>query len=749
MNGWKCAIVGTLMVFLSACVAERQHRVGLDLLEQGKPEQGLQRLKDAVQYAPDQARFRADLRTHTEVEVAKLLARADVARASGNLGEASDLLERVQRIEPNNDRAAVGLQLLARLQRHPGLMVEAEDALRSGDTSRATALARLILADNPQNAKANAMLRQVSHPLVEEQRLQLAPSKPINLEFRDASLKLVLEALSRASGVNFILDKDVRPDLRTTVFLRQSGLEGAIDFILQTNRLEKKVLNNNTILVYPSSPEKLKDYQELVVKGFYLANADVRQTQAMVKALLKTKDTFIDEKLNLLMIRDTPDAVRLAEKMIRMHDLAEPEVMLEVEVLEIKRSRLLELGVQWPSQLTLSPMGAKSSLTIAELRELDSSKISATIGSAAINLRRNVGDANILANPRIRARNREKAKIMIGDKVPVSTSTTTATGVVSESVQYLDVGIKLEVEPNVYLQDEIAIKIGLEVSSIANEIKTPAGSLAYQIGSRSASTVLRLKDGETQVLAGLINDEDRMASSRVPGLGDLPILGRLFGSQKDDRNKTEIVLSITPRLVRNLARPDLSDSEFWSGTESSLRTRPMTMPSGDDKPLPHSSLGQSGTLVPAVSENNLPAKPEPTVIEVQWQGPAQVKAGEEFKLAVRLKADGAIRSLPFQLGFDSGALQVLDIKEGEYLQKNAGQATISSNVDAVNGKAFVSVVRAGNEGVAGDASVAVLTVRALAPRLATELKMLSATPITGSGTTVVPRLPTPFVLKIE
>lgn len=749
MNGWKFALVAMLAVFVVACTADRQHREGLNLLGEGQSDLGIRKLKDAVLSAPDDVRFRADLRARTEEEVAKLLSQADVSRAAGNNNHAVALYERVKRIEPDNDRAIAGLLLLARLQRHPVMMSDAQEALRAGDTAKAVGLLRQVLTDDPQNKEANGMLRQISQPSVEEQRLQLVQLRPINLEFRDASLKLVLEALSRASGVNFILDKDVRPDLRTTVFLRQSGLEGAIDFILQTNRLEKKVLNKNTILVYPSSPEKLKEYQELVVKGFYLENADVRQTQAMIKALLKTKDTFIDEKLNLLMIRDTPEAVRLAEKMIRMHDLAEPEVMLEVEVLEIKRSRLLELGMQWPTQLTLSPMGTQSSITLAELRNLDSSKISATIGSAAINLRRNVGDANILANPRIRARNREKAKIMIGDKVPVSTSTTTATGVVAESVQYLDVGIKLDVEPNVYLHDEIAIKIGLEVSSIANEIKTPAGSLAYQIGSRSASTVLRLKDGETQVLAGLISDEDRMASSRVPGLGDLPILGRLFGSQKDDRNKTEIVLSITPRLVRNLVRPELSESEFWSGTEAALRTRPMTMPSADENALLTTprELQSKAALVPP--EGNAPVKAEPSVIEIQLQGSGQIKVGEEFKLAIRLKADGAIRSLPFQLGFESAALQVLDIKEGEFLQRNGGQATISSNVDSAAGKAFVSVVRSGNDGVAGDASVAVLTLRALAPRQSTELRMLSATPITGTGATVVPRLPAPFVLKIE
>jgi general secretion pathway protein D len=155
--------------------------------------------------------------------------------------------------------------------------------------------------------------------------------------------------------------------------------------------------------------------------------------------------------------------------------------------------------------------------------------------------------------------------------VPVITTTAAATGgFVSESVNYLDVGLKLEVEPLIYLDDEVGIRVGLEVSSITKEItSTTSNSLAYQIGTRNAATNLRLRDGETQVLAGLINSEDRRSADRVPGLGDLPVAGRLFSHTNDTRNRTEIVLLITPRLMRTLARPDASTMEFAAGTEVS------------------------------------------------------------------------------------------------------------------------------------------------------------------------------------
>jgi general secretion pathway protein D len=150
---------------------------------------------------------------------------------------------------------------------------------------------------------------------------------------------------------------------------------------------------------------------------------------------------------------------------------------------------------------------------------------------------------------------------------------TTNTGVSSDSVNYVDVGLKLDVEPNIYLDNEVAIKVNLEVSNVVKEVISKSGTQAYQIGTRSASTVLRLKDGETQVLAGLISDEDRKSGNRVPGIGELPVLSRLFGSGRDDNSRSEIVLSITPHVLRSVRRPDLMTAQFESGTESNIGGR--------------------------------------------------------------------------------------------------------------------------------------------------------------------------------
>lgn len=752
MTSIRLATFFVLSVLLSACAGKLQHREGMGLIEEGKIEEGIAALAKAVEAAPTNGEFRKDLYLQRNAFVDRNLATAQSRRATGKLDEAESFYRRVLGVDPGNSRAEAGLEELARDRRHTVNVAAAKEALKAGNPDKAASLLRPVFSENPENTEAREVKREIDEYFLKRQSveptLRSSYGKPVSLEFRDANVRMVFEGLARTTGINFILDKDVRPDLRTTVFLKNAAIEDAIDLILQTSELQRKILNSNTVLIYSNSPEKVKEYQDLVLKGFYLQSADVKQVQTSLKTLLKTKDMVVDEKLNLIVIRDTPEAIRLAEKVVAMHDLAEPEVMLEVEVMEVQRSRLLDLGIQWPNKLTLSPLATTTGgkLTARDLRNLNSSSLGAAVSDTIITARSDTTDTNLLANPRIRARNHEKAKVMIGDKVPVVTATTTATGIVSDSVQYLDVGLKLEVEPDIHLQDEVAIKIGMEVSSIVKQITTPNGTLAYQIGTRNANTVLRLKDGETQILAGLINDQDRRSGSGVPGLADLPIIGRLFSGQQNNRDKTEIVLSITPRIVRNIQRPEASAGEFWSGTESVLRTKSLTLsPANGSAGAEGDNRNSAGT---GAFDRSAPVGPAKSA-SLSWQGPTQAKAGETIKLALRLKTDGTVRSLPFQASFDASALQIVGIAEGGFFKQDGGSTSFSSNVDPATGKFFVSVTRSDVEGAIGEDTVAVVTLRALAAKAPAEIRLLSATPISQGEKPPTVALPPPYALTIN
>ena len=432
--------------------------------------------------------------------------------------------------------------------------------------------------------------------------------KPVTLQFRDANVRMVFEALSRTTGLNVIFDRDVRADLKTTIFVSNASVGDTVDLILLQNQLEKKVLNANTMLIYPATAAKQKEFQDLKVRTFQISNGDAKHLQTVLKTVLKIKDIALDERTNTLVIRDTADAVAVAEKVVAAHDFPDAEVMLEVEVLEVARDRLLNLGIKWPDNVTIST--PPSANTIGAMADLTTRDLLITPLTVGFNFKLEDTDANLLASPRIRTRNKEKARIMIGDKVPVITNTTTplATGasVVTGSVQYLDVGIKLEVEPQIYAEGDVGIKLFLDVSNIVKEIPGPQGSLAYQIGTRSAQTNLRLRDGETQILGGLISELDRKTASKVPGLGQLPVLGRLFSNNNSNNVKTEIILSITPRIVRSVATADASLRDIYSGTESSMRQAPLRL----------DPVGAAGAA-PAVVSGAVPggSRPEAPSIE--------------------------------------------------------------------------------------------------------------------------------------
>jgi general secretion pathway protein D len=610
--------------------------------------------------------------------------------------------------------------------------------------------------------------------------LSAAYKKPITLEFKDVALKQIFEIISRTSGLNFLFDKDVKNDQKTSIYLKNSTIETAVHFTLLTNQLEQQVLDANTILIYPNTAAKQKDYQEMVVKSFFLTNAEAKNVANSLKSILKVRDIVVDDKLNMLIIRDSKEAIQLAEKIIALQDLAEPEVMLEVEILEVKRTRLLELGIQWPNSLTLTPLsvaGTGGALTLADLQNQTPSTIGASISPLSFRARKEDSDANLLANPRIRARNHEKAKILIGDRVPNITTTATATGFVSEAINYVDVGLKLDVEPTIYLNNDVAIKISMEVSNIVSQLKTQSGSVAYQIGTRTASTVLRLKDGENQVLAGLINDEDRNTGTKIPGLGDMPLLGRLFGSNLNNNQKTEIVLSITPHLIRNIQRPELIDSEFPAGTESSMRTSSFSGSSStiNNSPTPTSNPSGS-TPNPAQPPSNPASNPNmngtnaaangsigggygggigtggntnvnANTAQLNWQGPAQLKVGDNFTLQLMMQSSQPIISVPMAIGFDTQILQVIGVTEGDFLKQGGAQTSFTSRIDPT-GQILITASRAGDTGATALGSVVTLNLKALAVADATHIQLLTVAPVGVNGLTISSPLPAPQTIQV-
>ncbi|MFW5450505.1 MAG: type II secretion system protein GspD [Methylophagaceae bacterium] len=498
-----------------------------------------------------------------------LIIEADAALNNNDFESARQLYDAILEYDQHNLRAQDGLRRVAIFGQHETTINQAQALIGRSeqDDAKAAVLLRNVLVEDPDNLRAasiyQAMTAKADEKRLEQLHKKLVYPNPVSLEFRDTQLKVIIEALAKGTGVNFILDKDVKSNLKASLFIQNVSLEDAIDVLVQSNQLRKKVLNESSVIIYPDTPLKIRQYQDLIIRSFFLEYADPTTVSNLLKTMLSIKQIQTDDRLPMIMIKDVPEVMALAEKLIASQDIAEPEVMLEMDIIEVRRSVGTDKGVTWPTQLSVLPA---TGLTLKALKNVSSGDIG--VGpSPAIIFDGQDSDVNLLANPRIRVKNGESAKIHIGDRVPVITSNVSSNGVISDNVQYIDTGLKLEVTPDISMGGDVTIKLNLDVSSIGDIITTNTGAVVPQIGTRSTSTELRLRDGETQVLAGLISDEDRKSVNKIPGLGDLPILGRLFSSHSDDKVKTELVLSITPHIIRARKSPDAALSEYWMGTE--------------------------------------------------------------------------------------------------------------------------------------------------------------------------------------
>jgi general secretion pathway protein D len=752
-------------LLLGGCAAEKHHLSGMNAVSNGDFAKGIPELEQAATIAPQNVEFRNDWLRSRELAVQRLLSQGESALAGGDSKSAEEYYRIILTFESGNARALAGLEKLRRIKRAAEDAAQARVAYARGDEAVAAELSARALESDPGQAGALALRRELD--AAQAKQFVSAPSmdglykKPVNLEFRDASVKMIFDALTRTTGINFIFDRDAKSDQRTTVFLRQTSLEDAIDVILTTTQLEKKILNPTSVLIYTAGSAKSREYQDLVVRAFYLSSAEAKNTANMLKTVLKVKDVFVDEKMNMLVLRETPETISLAEKLISLHDLDQPEVMLEVEVLEVTRSRLLDLGIKLTDTFTISPLNT-TDFKLSDLTSLGKSQLGITAPSATLSANAQNVDSNLLANPRIRVRDREKAKFMIGDKLPVVTTTNTSNGFSTENITYQDVGLKLEVEPEVHLRDEIGLKLALEVSSLVSSVKTNNGSLAYQIGSRSVSSVLRLKDGETQVLAGLINDEDRSTANGLPFLSDLPVLGRLFSSKNDSHVKTEIVLSITPHLIRNLQRKEPAAESFWSGTEASLRTKPLQLrtvtaptissPAAGERARAAAPAPMAGAALSVDPRAVAPVQlvPVPGAAQLRWVGPDRIKLGSPFTLELRINSADALRAIPLQLGYDPAVFDVLSVKAGDYFSKQ-GPANFSHQIDKASGRVSIgSALSDGAEktGAAGEGGLLSIELMPLRTSAETQINVITVAPIGQLKPVPAPALPYAHTLVV-
>jgi general secretion pathway protein D len=581
-------------------------------------------------------------------------------------------------------------------------------------------------AENTKYRDALNKLQKQKTEIEPEDALTLVSDKPITLNFKNTNIKDVFEFLSKLSGINILFDEEVKAQ-PVTIFVKDVSFQYALNLLLSTNKLFMKKISADTIIVIPKSKAKTDQYQDLMVKTFYINNAKAKDMVNVIKTMLDLKKVYVNDALNSITIRDTPEKMKLIENIIVDNDLKEAEVILDVEVLEIARTDTQTYG--WDFQPGLSatatlqnPTGATNvpaSGSGIALNQISSRNIFVTLPSVVVNLMKQDSDAQTLANPRVRILSNRKANFMIGDKIPIQTSTiqSTATAAVTSTFEYKDVGIKLNIEPIVHLDNTVTLNLKLEVSTLGNLLSFGNGQQQYEFGNRSTETIINLRDGETVIIGGLIQDDERKTLTKIPLLGDLPVLGRLFQNNDSSTIKTDILMSITPNIVRNVELPGKDAQAFWSGTEEAYDTKPLFFITGksskpSEKPLDKIAVLESMAKreAPAVSVQGEAPKPvtvptptgepsttSPVLLEIK-PSDASMKLGQEARFEVTAGKIKDLYGAILTLSYDPKVAEFMNANEGGLLKQDGQQTSFLFSNNIKTGTVDIYMTRIGDVG---------------------------------------------------
>jgi general secretion pathway protein D len=416
--------------------------------------------------------------------------------------------------------------------------------------------------------------------------------EPIDLDFPEpVSVMDIYRALGKAFGINVLFDPRLR-DQEIAIELKQVTARDALEILMRASGHFYKVVDEHSIIIAADTPQNRRAYEDLMIQTFFLSNSEVRDVMTMLRSLVDSRKIAANERLNAIVLRDTADRVKVAEKLIETNDKARAEVVIDVELMQINSSKLREIGLSLDpgNQLGFTVIGVPvggddgdgegdeggsgTAIRVSELEFLNSSNWLLTIPSFLVDFVKENTDAQVVAKPQLRISEGEKANLVIGDRVPIpvtsfNTANTIGGNIVPlTSYQYTDVGVTIEIEPRVHHNNEVSLVVGVEMSNIS-------GNIGDQpiIGTRNITTTIRLKDGETNFLAGLIRTDQVQSETGIPGLSDIPVLGRLFGRKSNQVQSTDIVLTLTPHIVR---RADITAADLlpiWVGTETNFSFR--------------------------------------------------------------------------------------------------------------------------------------------------------------------------------
>src|SRR5436189_4046950 len=655
--------------------------------------------------------------------------RGQLLRDSGKLDEALAEFQKAVEVDPSSP---IAQQEIRRTQQ----MIDAAKA----PGPKAAAPAPSGLQQRVQEAQGPVELAAISNI-------------PITLKLTEDS-KVIYETIGKLAGVNVLFDPDYT-SRQIKVELNSVSLEQALQIIALESKTFWRPVTPNTIFVASDTPAKRKDVEQSVIKTFYLANlSQPTELQDVVNALRQILEISRIQPLpsqGALVVRGTPDQIALAEKLVGDLDKARSEVIVDVAVMQVSRDKARTLGINPPTSATValqnnintttpttttggtttttgntgSTSGSANQINLNRLGNLNATDFTVTINPATATALFNDSTTKIIQNPQIRAVDGQKASLKIGDRVPVATGSfqpgiggVGINPLVNTQFQYLDVGVNIDITPRVHAAREVTLKISMDISNVTGQ--SNIGGISQPIiGQRKIEHEIRLKEGEVNLLGGMLEDSTTKSLSGIPGLSQIPILRYLFGQTNTEHRENEIVFALIPHIVRSQDLSELNQRALQVGTASAIELRRVSRPAPGDggaptQPTPTPPPAQSA---PPPAQTPPPSQGSAGGAASFMFDPANVTqpAGSTFAVNVLLTGAQNVYSVPLQVSYDPKVLQVVNVSNGGLLSQDGQSVALVHRDDDQSGALQITATRPpGSAGISGQGAVVTLTFMAKA-----------------------------------
>jgi len=731
-----CLLVVAATLTLAAESAKSLWEKGQDAEARQNYEQAYELYRQAYELKPKELRYRASYERTKFLAAASHVHRGQVNRDAGKLNEALTEFQKALEIDPSS---FIAQQEVRRTQQ---MIRDAEGGSPQAATSPPNALRK--------------RLSEAAGPV------ELAPlsNVPITLKIADDT-KVIYETIGKLAGVNVLFDPDYTPR-RIRIELNGVTLEEALEIVSLESKTFWRPVTPNTIFVAADNPGKRKELEQSVIKTFYLANlSQPTELQDVVNAMRTILEVSRIQQLpsqGAIVVRGTPDQLALAQKLVDDLDKAKPEVIVEVAVMQVSRDKMRNLGISPPTSATVALQpnvttnttttgtttnnsSSSNSINLNRLADLNATDFQVTIPPATATALLSDSTTRIIQNPQIRALDGQKASLKIGDRVPVATGSfqpgiggVGINPLVNTQFQYLDVGVNIDITPRVHSGREVTLKLLMDISAVTSRVNI-GGIDQPVIGQRKIEHEIRLRDGEVNLLGGILEDQQTKALSGIPGLAQIPILKYLFSQTNTEHRENEIVFVLVPHIIRGQELSRANQDILDVGTANALELRHISKP-----PAPAPAPAQAMPSATPAQTTPAPAQTVPTTTGGAaatniGPGPAPAPTtapqgsasflfdpatitqakGTTFTINVLMSGAQNVYSVPIQVNYDPNQLEVVNVSNGGFLSQDGQPVALVHRDDPATGSLQITATRPpGAGGVSGQGGVVTLTFMAKA-----------------------------------